>query len=484
MHEANNPFLAAALEYATCFGWHVFPVQPGRKEPATANGFLNATTDPDQIRAWWRSNPNANVGVVPGPSNLVILDLDKPVAKRLIEEYDIPDQFAWAATGKGDHLYLGRGQYEVKSHNWADIFGLDIRAETGYVVAPPSLHPEGGTYSWVHEPSNVLDTIPQRLRDLLTTLEKIQTWYRRYLNEGKVGNRNDIGSYVVQQLLDNRVPENVALILALHYQQTVRYQEGKGEYTEDEILATFRSTKLKPRRVAAFTSEDVGGFTPTDMGNARRFIARYGQQVRYNAVWAKWMYWTGYNWVIDEHQRARHMMQQIPKDIKAEMEKAQTDEIRDMLRKWLMRSEMHATQESSLLEAAKFPAVVAHPDDFDRDPWLLNTLSGVVDLHTGQTCGQPGRHVASRDQHGVRSNRDVSNIRAIPGNHIQRQSAGDCLSAAVSGILSHRTHHRAGLGALYRARVEWQEHAVGGHRIQLGRLCVDGTELAVLGTPR
>ena len=43
--------LRHALTYATR-GWPVFPCQIGQKTPATAHGYLDATTDPAQITAW------------------------------------------------------------------------------------------------------------------------------------------------------------------------------------------------------------------------------------------------------------------------------------------------------------------------------------------------------------------------------------------------------------------------------------------------
>jgi hypothetical protein len=67
----------AALEYVAR-GWSVFPLAPGTKKPMKgSNGFEDATTDPDKIRAWWEKNPSANIGIRTGPaSNLVVLDFD------------------------------------------------------------------------------------------------------------------------------------------------------------------------------------------------------------------------------------------------------------------------------------------------------------------------------------------------------------------------------------------------------------------------
>jgi hypothetical protein len=45
-------FLEAASYYADR-GLAVFPLLPQSKVPATPNGFKDATTNADQIQAWW-----------------------------------------------------------------------------------------------------------------------------------------------------------------------------------------------------------------------------------------------------------------------------------------------------------------------------------------------------------------------------------------------------------------------------------------------
>ena len=64
-------FLDDALAYAAR-GWPVFPLRPGEKVPLIAkaaggNGVHDATTDPDQIRAWWTKHPTANIGLAAVP---------------------------------------------------------------------------------------------------------------------------------------------------------------------------------------------------------------------------------------------------------------------------------------------------------------------------------------------------------------------------------------------------------------------------------
>lgn len=161
----------AAMAYATQFGWRVFPLhsvdasgctcgaatctgtKPG-KHPRTPRGCLDATTDADQIRAWWSQWPDANVGVATG-GGLVVVDIDPrhggdegfdDLTQRLGK---IPDTVEALTGSKGRHIYLSVPQ-GVEIRNSAGLLapGVDVRGENGYVVAAPSSHVSGGTYGW------------------------------------------------------------------------------------------------------------------------------------------------------------------------------------------------------------------------------------------------------------------------------------------------------------------------------------------------
>ena len=60
--DPRTQVLAAALCYAAQ-GWPVLPCKPVDKTPLAHHGFKDATTDPDQIQAWWRHSPDAMIGV-------------------------------------------------------------------------------------------------------------------------------------------------------------------------------------------------------------------------------------------------------------------------------------------------------------------------------------------------------------------------------------------------------------------------------------
>lgn len=139
--------LKHALGYAAA-GLPVIPLSG--KIPRTDHGKDDATTDPKTIRAWWTRWPHANIGVRP-PEGLVVLDVDPRHGghvelSNLEQRHGQLPQTLTCRTGSGGlHIWLAyfgpaRGKLAA---------GIDIKRHTGYLVAPPSIHPDTGLrYEW------------------------------------------------------------------------------------------------------------------------------------------------------------------------------------------------------------------------------------------------------------------------------------------------------------------------------------------------
>ncbi len=136
--------LEAALEYAA-LGWHVLPLRPGSKLPATAHGLHDATIDPTVIRAWWAHWGRANVGIRTGRcSGLFVLDIDArhggyaSLADLEVKYESLPPSLTVKTPSGGEHRSFAWPGGDVRNSAGALGPGLDIRGEGGYVVAPPS----------------------------------------------------------------------------------------------------------------------------------------------------------------------------------------------------------------------------------------------------------------------------------------------------------------------------------------------------------
>ena len=157
-----NKLLQCALYYAKQ-GLAVFPLIPRDKKPLTANGFHDATTDPDKINEWWEVHPDANIGIATGQISgglvAIDMDIDKEKGKDGYHVFTkwcsdnclmLPDSWL-SMTGRGGYHLFYRSEFPVPSRiGWLE--DVDIRADGGYVVAPPSMHPNGTSYEWEQSP--------------------------------------------------------------------------------------------------------------------------------------------------------------------------------------------------------------------------------------------------------------------------------------------------------------------------------------------
>jgi hypothetical protein len=162
----TESMLDHALAYAQQAGIPVLPLKPRQKEPACQHGKDDATTDPDQIRAWWTANPDYNIGIRP-PAGVLVLDVDTQHGgpaqlAALFDRHGLLPATWQARTGQGgQHIWLraNGGPFRGKLAP-----GIDIKHHSGYLVAPPSIHPNGNRYEWLNH--NLIAYAPAWVRTL------------------------------------------------------------------------------------------------------------------------------------------------------------------------------------------------------------------------------------------------------------------------------------------------------------------------------
>ena len=187
-------------------GWSVFPVLPDDKRPAVKDWPNRATADADLIAAHWPAG--YNVGIACGPSELVVVDLDrgKPLPKPfampgvvdgedvltvLRERHDPswPSWPDWLATytvrtpSSGRHLYFAADP-DRRFRNSSGKLGpmIDVRADGGYVLAAGSVI-DGRAYQLVSDCEPV--PLPGWLSRLLAAPDKPTTTRRPVVPAGR-----------------------------------------------------------------------------------------------------------------------------------------------------------------------------------------------------------------------------------------------------------------------------------------------------------
>ena len=145
------------------------------KHPLTFNGLKDASSNTDTISNWWVKYPNANIGLITG-GEIDVIDVDGaiPAYQQLIADIGAPEHVATVITGRGDgglHIYCTPGGNKtIPSGKHGLPNKIEVKGAGGYVVAPPSKHVSGGTYTYLTELS---DEIHGRkpLTDWLTELD-------------------------------------------------------------------------------------------------------------------------------------------------------------------------------------------------------------------------------------------------------------------------------------------------------------------------
>ncbi|MCL5102952.1 MAG: phage/plasmid primase, P4 family [Armatimonadetes bacterium] len=127
------------------------------------------------------------------------------------------------------------------------------------------------------------------------------------------------------------------------------------------------------------------GFELTDFGNAKRFVSQHGENVRYVRSRKTWYVWNGKFWAPDADEverRAKDTLQSL-----ADEAANCRDEFRQKELRKHARASQNLTRFKAMIEFAKSePGVSISADEFDDNPYLLNSANGTINLLTGELC--------------------------------------------------------------------------------------------------
>lgn len=163
-------------------GFAIFPLKANSKEPATLHGMNDWFDDPQSAKEVWTRYPDYNVGIVCGaPSHgLLVLDFDVGDEKDGIEtlrvwqaSHGALPETSMALTGSGGRHYLYRTSRTNIRPSANATLGVDVRCDGSYIVAPPSVHPNGTPYEWWEDPRDTpVATANSQVYDFLDHVQR------------------------------------------------------------------------------------------------------------------------------------------------------------------------------------------------------------------------------------------------------------------------------------------------------------------------
>ena len=149
------------------------------------------------------------------------------------------------------------------------------------------------------------------------------------------------------------------------------------------ILERFEN-ELAPAKKTDGGINKVEDYVPNDNGNAKMFVDRFGEILRYiHAPVESWFIWDGNRWLPDTVEGANHLARKLSDELIADSVKAPGRRDETKLRRGVEIGDRQKIS-SMLWLARSDPRIVIKREQIDVDNFLLGARNGVIDLRTGQ----------------------------------------------------------------------------------------------------
>lgn len=157
-----NPCFKAALEYVEIHKLAAIPCvlfygksqEKAEKKPLVNwKDYQQKLPTMDELAEWWIKWPNAQVGIVTGAiSGIFVLDIDVGYDEKLVHSLGIKHDTPISKTPSGGWHVFYKYPKDFDIQTRADLMGnnshLDCRGNGGFLVASPSVYPNGKPYKW------------------------------------------------------------------------------------------------------------------------------------------------------------------------------------------------------------------------------------------------------------------------------------------------------------------------------------------------
>lgn len=349
-------------------GFPIFPCNQD-KRPLIKGGFKSASTDINQITAWWTEFPTALIGMPTGEiSGTVVLDVDNKGdvnGSKTLEDIEdlyeaLPETPIATTQSGGYHYHFNWPGVRIKCSAGKLGEGIDIRGDGGYVIIPPS---KG--YMWYNDVTELAD-MPSWLIDETRDKQTKQDNREIPITPGTVtvGNRNNHLASVAGTLRSRGMDESVILATLLAENQT--FPQPLDVEEVETIASSIARYESQPLTNPALDNED---------GIALQFSEKTKDILRYVKDWGKWMVWRDGVWQMDRTIFAYDLIRTMCRELFGSDEKAR--------RKFLTNKTVASLERMAQADRTH----AATTDQWDQNDWVINTPAGHIDLTTGQNIG-------------------------------------------------------------------------------------------------
>ncbi len=429
-----------ALDYAArglpVFPCNPTPTKPKAKTPLTPRGFKDATTNPDQIRAWWQQWPSALIGGAMGSaSGLFAVDPDVPKEpgdpdglaawNALAERHGgVPPTHAHETPSGGRHVLFAypEGRRITNKEGALKGTGINVRGEGGYVIMAPSRMTDGREYRLADEfdfwqfaeaPAWLIDMItaePERAKEPRSepstenqgrpagagidryVAAAVDRECAVLVSCGRGGRNNQLntsafslGTLVGANVLGSSeatrrlytAADTAGLVKAdgqRAVMATIDSGLTSGASKPRDMSKVFERSRPSTHSRSDAADPGLGDNIPlvTEDEAAIRFAERYRGKLRYCHDHGAWFEWSGSIWKRNGTGLAFHFARELARQL-VDGEQAK------------VRVQGSKAAFAGAVErfARADPVFAVTSEIWDRDPMLLGTPSGTVDLRTG-----------------------------------------------------------------------------------------------------
>lgn len=388
-------------------GLRIHPLIARNKVPIVKQWQEKATVDPAMIRQWAAIHKDCNWGIATGvDSKVFVVDIDPKSGgdkswKKLVKEHPIPETVEVRTGSGGTHLYFAYPKSADVRNSASKVGkGVDIRGEGGQVAIPPSIHPNGTAYTWIHSPHDVkFAKAPKWLLDMI---------------EAKQGNDDNaaIGDKMEKGTRNNQIYHQALFLarqgalmeIAVAAMKAWCKSTGEEDISDDEIEQTvasaFKYHAEEDKKVHAVAEIEL-----SDVGNAERLFSNSGNNVVYVPA-IGWHVWDEKHWGYDvEDLKAiklaidtmGEMKREVQDQLSASADLTQAKALYKMLN-WAISSHNLGRLNSMIGAAKSLPQLVKDNAELDGPDtqFLLNFNNGTLDMRSGELMSHDPKQYITR----------------------------------------------------------------------------------------